>query len=326
MKRKLFQFLGLLGFVLTACTNSNRMTVEVVAEGDFLDKREFIVREINLFNQETKNLDTITVSGKSFSVELEATNAPSGFFVIVPNNFSGDVAPIMLVRQAGKVQVSFANPQEYKVQGQEVNEEYNAINKNTLPAFVGKYIAYPIGEQLFLVMGEEFGAEQAEQILKQARPEFVQSEQVQAILERLSVRQAEKYVDVELDDLKATKVKLSDYVGKSEYLLVDFWASWCPPCIAEIPHIASAYAKYKDKGFHVVSISVDEQESDWKSAIATHNMPWVQLRDVSGNAATTYGVTSIPYTLLLDKEGKIVGRDFRGGDLENKLQELLGKK
>jgi thiol-disulfide isomerase/thioredoxin len=108
--------------------------------------------------------------------------------------------------------------------------------------------------------------------------------------------------------------------------LVDFWASWCGPCRKENPAVVAAYQKYKDKGFDILGVSMDDNKDKWLAAIAKDNLTWTHVSDLKGwqNAVgKMYSVTSIPFNLLLDKEGKILAKSLRGADLEAKLAEIF---
>ncbi len=117
------------------------------------------------------------------------------------------------------------------------------------------------------------------------------------------------------------EVSLSSLKGK--YVLVDFWASWCGPCRNENPKVVAAYNKYNSKGFEVLSVSVDEDEAKWLEAVKTDGLIWTNVRDVNKEVGKQYAIRNIPTTLLLDKEGKIIGKNLRGAELEEKLAELL---
>ncbi len=119
-------------------------------------------------------------------------------------------------------------------------------------------------------------------------------------------------------------VNLTDLKGK--YVLVDFWASWCGPCRGENPNVVAAFNKYKDKGFTVFGVSLDQNKDKWLQAIKTDNLTWQHVSDLKGwgnEAAKLYGISSIPQNLLLDKEGKIIAKNLRGADLDAKLEELI---
>jgi thiol-disulfide isomerase/thioredoxin len=120
------------------------------------------------------------------------------------------------------------------------------------------------------------------------------------------------------------KITLSSFRGK--YVLIDFWASWCGPCKAEIPFLKQAYTKYQNKGFEIVSVSLDDKKPNWLAALNQYQMPWVHISDVKGfNSVVNelYHVPAIPKTLLLDQTGKIIAKDLRGPALDKKLDELL---
>ncbi len=110
---------------------------------------------------------------------------------------------------------------------------------------------------------------------------------------------------------------------KGKYVLLDFWASWCKPCIGEIPFMQKAYNNYKSKGFVIFSVSVDKDEAAWKKAVKDHQMTWLQGHDVNDISHSLYGVMSIPTTLLLDKDGVIIAKNLRGEALGAKLKELM---
>jgi peroxiredoxin len=123
------------------------------------------------------------------------------------------------------------------------------------------------------------------------------------------------------------ELALSSFKGK--IVLVDFWASWCGPCRKEMPNVVKAYAKYKDKGFEIYGVSLDQDKARWVEAIAKDGITWPQVSDLKywdSYAAKLYAVEGIPYTVLLDKEGKIIAKNLRGAELEKAIEKAIAGK
>lgn len=132
--------------------------------------------------------------------------------------------------------------------------------------------------------------------------------------------------DFTLNTPEGTALSLSSLKGK--IVLIDFWASWCKPCRLENPNVVLLYNQYKDKGFDILGISLDKEKGAWVKAIADDKLTWHHVSDLKfwqSDVAVKYGVQAIPFTLLLDKEGKIIGKNIRGEALGKKLRELFGQ-
>lgn len=167
-----------------------------------------------------------------------------------------------------------------------------------------------------------------------ANPPFASHPAVDEVKYRIAQEEAKKkiigqpFTDLEEADPDGNLHKLSEYVGKGQWVLIDFWASWCGPCRAEMPNVVANYEKYHGKGFNIVGLSFDQSKDAWVKAIKELNMPWVHLADLKGwetVAARVYKINAIPASLLVSPDGKIVARDLRGEALGAKLKEIFGE-
>lgn len=137
---------------------------------------------------------------------------------------------------------------------------------------------------------------------------------------------APQYIDFEMDTPQGAPIKVSDFVSKNKYTLIDFWASWCGPCHAEMPTVVKAYNDFHGKGLEIVGVSLDSNKEDWVRAIAALDMTWPQMSDLKGwesAGAQLYNVRGIPTNVLVDQQGRIVAQNLRGENLLDKLAELL---
>ncbi len=140
-----------------------------------------------------------------------------------------------------------------------------------------------------------------------------------------------KLPDFTLPDTSGSPVRFSSLKGK--IVLVDFWASWCAPCREENQNVRKLYEKYSKDGFDVISVSIDDKKEKWTAAIVQDKLPWYHVSSLTGwdcptanSLGVTYGMSGVPYTLLVGRDGRVIGHNVRGVKLEEKLAELFSQK
>ena len=144
------------------------------------------------------------------------------------------------------------------------------------------------------------------------------------VLSMLSTAIGQPAPEIELETPEGKELALSSLKGK--VVLIDFWASWCGPCRKEMPNVVKAYAKFKNKGFEIFGVSLDQDKARWIEAIQKDGITWPQVSDLKqwqSSVVRQYNIQGIPYTVLLDREGNILAKNLRGDELEKKLTEVL---
>lgn len=145
----------------------------------------------------------------------------------------------------------------------------------------------------------------------------------------LSTAPGKTYIEFSQTDLNGNVIASKDVMATPgvKYVLIDFWASWCGPCMRELPYLKETYSKYFDKGFQIIGVSLDRTRDAWLKAIKDNQMNWIQLSDIKAwenEVAQLYGINSIPANFLVEAStGKIIATSLRGEDLEKKISELL---
>ncbi|SKC05051.1 TlpA family protein disulfide reductase [Dyadobacter psychrophilus] len=145
------------------------------------------------------------------------------------------------------------------------------------------------------------------------------------------IRVGEKAPEITLPALDGTEIALSSQKGK--VVLVDFWASWCAPCVEEQPELKKVYNQFNKSGnaekeFEIFGVSLDSKKPAWKAIVKKYNLKWIQVSDLkfwTSPIAKTYEIDALPFNVLLDKEGTIIGVNLHGKELEDAIAEGLGK-
>ena len=219
-----------------------------------------------------------------------------------------------------------------KAEAKQKMDSLQAIAARNHKKFIIDHVPSAISDMLFGRCMQEFNEQEQEEILKilgEKQPDFPV---YKAIMEERKANESTavgaQYTDIKLPAPDGKILRVSDFVTKNKLTLIDFWASWCGPCRAEMPSVVKAYTTYHKKGFEVVGVSLDEDKEAWLKAIDQLKMPWPQMSDLKGwksEGAVIYNVRSIPSNVLIDQQGNIVAKDLRGENLANKVGELLGR-
>ena len=230
-------------------------------------------------------------------------------------------------------QAIYATRPENDEQIAEMMKKLNATHAQMCEAsynHISLNVTNHVGAYLFPEYIDFLSHEQQKELLAKMPEEFKNNRQIAKIIQRVEILDktavGQPFTDFEMPDSNGKMAKVSDFVNKNKYTLVDFWASWCGPCRAEMPHVIEAYKKYSKQGFGIVGVSLDDDEAMWKKSIKDWGMTWPHISDLKSfecAGAALYGINSIPSTVLIAQDGTIVARNLRGKALEEKLEELF---
>lgn len=330
---------------LAACTNGNRYKVSgTVTPSD----SNLTLTLVDFVNGDVLD-STIQVKDGKFQIKGEADSAR----LVALTDDNGPL--MMFVLEKGDIQatIDYTTPENCKATGTPLNEAFFSYGEQLMDIFnaptttqedvdkamekvikimdeiAEKHVSDPVGFYWLLNGVSMVPDDKAAEILTKMKPywkgnpTFDEVSEVYSKIVATSV--GKKFVDfaVELD---GQTTRLSDYVGKGNYVLVDFWASWCGPCRQEIPYLIEAYNQYKDKGLVVLGVATFDKVEDTKQAIEELHIPYPQILNAQKIGSDAYGIQGIPEIILFSPDGIILERGLRGEAIKEKLAEIYSKK
>lgn len=326
MKKLLF-FMAAVA-LLASCGDSNKYSVTMtLPSSDLAGSTAYLI--------DIDSEDTVATATVADSVVKFEGTTDKAFLAGVKVGFGS----AMIVVEPGEINVDVTG----KAVGTELNKSLEALvdslqsaqSQEDLAAILkSAYEANkdnPIGIFAFLnyVQVAEMGLADVEAELAGA-PVIAASKQMTKILESLrsveNTTEGKMFTDFTVTGDDGKEQRLSDYVGKGDYVLADFWASWCGPCRMELPNIKKIYDKYNGKGLTVIGIAVWDKPEDTRKAIEEEQIPWPQILNAGHVPTDIYGIQGIPHIILFGPDGTIIARNLRGDDMAAKVDEVMKKK
>ncbi|MCL2098478.1 MAG: AhpC/TSA family protein [Bacteroidales bacterium] len=213
-------------------------------------------------------------------------------------------------------------------------EQAEVDRTDYIHSFILDNIDNPLGKYLFAQHVREFPVEDIDSVIASMSPEFKSSDAGQRLLEEVMTNarggsKGAEFKDFCLADPEGNDIMLSDYLGKGKYVLLEFWASWCGPCIAGFPHLKKVYELYRSEGFEILGVSLDDKHENWLAALQRLDLPWKNALAAAGwnsEIARYYNVTGVPACMLFGPEGTLINRNARDMTLEMLMIKIFGDK
>lgn len=358
---KKFAMMAMAALTMVACQNKNVYTIngtfDAAAEGDsislqLVEGRKMVdLQKVAVVDgkfqfkgvADSVQIAAITI-GDAFcqfflepgQIKVDLKLGQMAFALGTPNNnayeaFMADMKALEdeyaeIAESAQNPELTDAQREEIKEQMGNFEEKYYQAVKNSITDNVGnEFGLYNLCNSYYYYTAEELAP-----LIDSYMAAFPTDARLLRIKAQnditLETAVGKQFKDFEMADAEGDMHKLSEYIASNKVTLVDFWASWCRPCRAEMPAVKAAYEAFKDKGFGIVGVSLDNNKEAWMAAVKDLGMVWPQLSDLQGwncAGAKLYGVTSIPATVLVAQDGTILARNLRGEAIQEKLAELL---
>jgi peroxiredoxin len=246
-------------------------------------------------------------------------------------DFDDDIKQINDAYVASQIETEEAEEIEETV---DFVEKLNTLRINRIE-YLKSFISKNAGQIVAAMMvnnnlGQYTAVEELELFVNQYDERTTNSTWVKKLTERVDILKrieiGQTFIDIKLSDTDDNELSISDFVGKDNYVLIDFWASWCAPCRVANPTMVKIYNKFKNKGFEIIGISFDRDKTEWTEAIEADKLSWRHVIDTDGfkgDAARLYAINLIRNTVLLDPQGVIIARGLRGDALEEKLSAIF---
>lgn len=218
---------------------------------------------------------------------------------------------------------------EDKAKAQAIVDSINDIKASLAKVFIVAHIPSAYSDYLYVMNRKTFTDKEAaiiEKKMEEGHHYYYFQQMLDERKAEMATAVGQQYTDLAMQNPKGKTIRVSDYVKKNKYTLIDFWASWCGPCRAEMPTVVKAYNLYHKKGFEVVGVSFDNNKAAWVKAIAQLKLSWPHMSDLKGwgcAASALYNVKGIPANVLVDSQGVIVAKNLRGENLLNELAKLM---
>lgn len=259
------------------------------------------------------------------NAELVIAKSDNGNGVTASGSKANEAFTSFTAEQAPLIE-KFNSPETSQQQRADIQQQHKAL----LQRYIDNNVDNIMAPFLISMNASEAAPDDTEAAVSKLLPKMQQSKyalkakEIAATMKKTSVGQP--YIEVEMPDASGEMLKLSSFVGPGKYVLLDFWASWCSPCMMEVPALVKAYSTYKAKGFEIYGVSLDKDRDAWQQTIKDNKMMWIQTGTLQGwdnSAVSEYAVRGIPANFLISPEGIIVAKSLRGEELENKLKELM---